>query len=310
MRCRSAAPPSGCEGTVAGGIETPSGKSAGDENFPVGSRLIAPALRPHVAAFYAFARAADDIADNPALKPDAKLARLAALAAGLTGRRADDAVAVAVAMRASLAATRIAPCHCLDLLEAFRQDAVQNRYRSWDELMDYCARSASPVGRYLLDLHGEDEALAAWSDPLCDALQVLNHLQDCARDYRELDRVYLPQDWLEAAGCSPQDLAAGHASPGLRAVLDRCLDRTEKLLARARALPLRLRSTRLALEAAVILALAERLLAALRRGDPLASRVELTRAQAAQAALGGLARGIWRRRAWARRTVAALEQGS
>lgn len=271
-------------------IEAPSGKKAADENFPVGSWLITPLLRPHVHAFYLFARAADDIADNPGLAAADKLRRLDALAAGLEGRRRDDAVAVSVRMRASLAATGVDPRHCHDLLAAFRQDATKRRYADWGELMAYCGRSASPVGRYLLDLHGEDQAWFALSDPLCDALQVINHLQDCGQDYRTLDRVYLPLDWLAEAGIAPRDLGSGRAGAGLRRVLDHCLDGTEALLARSRLLPRRLRSRRLALESAVIQMIAERLVRHLRVGDPLARRVALSRPAFLLAALRGLAR--------------------
>ena len=283
-------------------VEMSTGKGAGDENFPVGSWLIAAPLRPHVAVFYAFARAADDLADHPALSPTVKLARLGAFEAALAGGRDDPAAAgPAVRMRASLEATGVDPRHCRDLLSAFRQDAVKRRYADWGELMGYCARSASPVGRYLLDLHGESRELYAVADPLCDALQVLNHLQDCAEDHRRLDRIYLPGDWLAAAGVPAHALAADRSSPALRAVLDRCLDRTAMLLETARELPRRLRSARLALESAVILSLAERLALALRRGDPLARRVELKKPGFALAASRGLISGaagrVWPRAA-------------
>jgi squalene synthase HpnC len=283
-------------------VEEPTAKGAGDENFPVGSWLIAAPLRPHVRAFYAFARAADDIADHPALSPADKLARLEAFDAALAGDGCDDpAAGPAVRMRASLGATGVDPRHCLDLLGAFRQDVVKHRYADWDELMRYCARSASPVGRYLLDLHGEDGGLHALADPLCDALQVLNHLQDSAEDYRRLDRIYLPGAWLAEAGVPARALKADRASPALRAVLDRCLEHAAVLLEVARELPRRLRSTRLALESAVILSLAERLTVALRRGDPLARRVELGKPGFALAAGHGLIRGaagrVWSRAA-------------
>lgn len=278
-----------------------SGKAARDENFPVGSWLIAAALRPHVRAFYAFARAADDVADRPDLTPDRKLARLGAFRDALLGSR-DEPVA-AVRLRASLAATGVDARHALDLIEAFRQDAVQTRYADWAELMRYCARSASPVGRYLLELHGEDRAHFAASDPLCDALQVLNHLQDCGDDFRRLDRVYLPAAWLAAAGADARGLASPRASPALRAVLDRCLDRTDGLVARARELPLRLRNPRLAAEAAVIVGVAERLSRELRRRDPLAGRVALRGPGFALAALRGLGLAFPRR--WRPRPTAA-----
>ncbi|MDZ7712601.1 MAG: squalene/phytoene synthase family protein [Rhodovibrio sp.] len=142
-------------------IETPSGKGRGDENFPVASRLIAPRLRGHVMAYYAFARAADDIADNPELAPADKIDRLDRLGAALRGEASRDDVPVADRLRASLLETGV-PLECgLDLLTAFKQDAVKGRYADWEELLGYCVNSANPVGRFLLDLHGEPAPPAA-----------------------------------------------------------------------------------------------------------------------------------------------------
>ncbi len=267
-------------------VETPSGKDVAYENFPVGSWLLPAALRPSVAAFYDFARAIDDIADNPALAPDDKLARLDGFEDALLGcQTADSAVAPAVApafakahrMRAVLDQTGITPRHCRDLIAAFKQDATKNRYRDWDDLMGYCFRSAAPVGRFLLDLHGGSDDGYGPSDALCNALQVINHLQDCQEDYRLLDRVYLPQDWMAEAGATVEDLDASASSPGLRAVLDRTLDATEALLSEAGRLPAGLKSRRLAMESAAIVKIAERLSVLLRRRDPLAARVALGR---------------------------------
>ena len=180
-------------------LETPSGKGRGDENFPVGSFLIRKDLRVHVHAFYRFARNADDIADNPALAADDKVRRLDRMAEVLEGAPGDNSPA-ASQMRASLAATGVTAQHCHDVLRAFRLDATKLRYADWGDLMEYCRYSASPVGRQLLDLHGESRDTWVASDALCSALQVLNHLQDCAEDYRELDRVYVPLDTMAARG--------------------------------------------------------------------------------------------------------------
>ena len=280
----------------AGRIETPSGKAAGDENFPVGSRLIAPRLRPHVALFYAFARAIDDIADNPDLSPDDKLARLEAFAAAIRGEREGSGLEKAVRMRASLIDTGVPERHCLDLISAFKQDAVKTRYRDWGELMDYCDRSAAPVGRYLLDLHGESREAWPANDALCNSLQVINHLQDCADDYRNLDRVYLPQDWLEAEGAEVEDLAGARAASGLRRVLDRCVAGCRDLNARAEHLAPALKSRRLAAESAVIVEIAKALTGRLAREDPIATRVELTKPQLLRAGLTGVAKALSRRR--------------
>lgn len=257
-------------------VEAPSGKGRGDENFPVGSWLIRRDLRVHVHAFYRFARNADDIADSPILSADEKIRRLDRMGAVLDGAPDGDSPA-ASAMRASLAATGVTAQHCHDVLRAFRQDAVKLRYRDWDDLMEYCRYSASPVGRQLLDLHGEGRHTWPASDALCSALQVLNHLQDCADDCRNLDRVYIPLDDLAAEGCTVESLAAPSLSPALRRVLDRLLDNTEALIATARDLPSGVASRGLRWESAVIVALAGRLARRLRRGDPLAGRVALSK---------------------------------
>ena len=276
-------------------LETPSGKHAGSENFPVGSRLIRADLRPHVHAFYRFARAADDIADNPELAAEEKVRRLARMGAVLQGADGADAPA-ALAMRASLAATGIEPEHCLDLLRAFTMDATKLRYRDWDDLMVYCRYSASPVGRQVLDLHGESRDTWRPNDALCNALQVINHLQDCGDDYRDLDRVYIPEPLLAEHGETVACLAAPAASPGLRRTLDRLLDRTDGLLVLARELPRRVVDARLRAETAVIVTLAETLTGMLRRQDPLARRVKLGKAGVAWAAARGLARAAFLRR--------------
>jgi len=283
MTALAAETASPAEGTV----ETPSGKGRSGENFPVGSWLIRRDLRVHVHAFYRFARNADDIADNPALAPDDKLRRLDRMAAILDGASGEDAPAAA-AMRASLAETGVTAQHCHDVLHAFRLDATKLRYRDWDDLMEYCRYSAAPVGRQLLDLHGESRDTWPSSDALCSALQVLNHLQDCAADYRALDRVYLPLEDLAKAGCTVELLEAPAASSGLRRVIDSLLDRTEDLIATARDLPPRVAARGLRWESAVIVALAGRLSRRLRQGDPLATRVKLSKNDFAAAFLTGI----------------------
>ena len=261
-------------------VETPSGKDVAYENFPVGSWLLPAGLRPHVAVFYAFARAIDDVADNPGLTPADKVARLDGFEDVLLGRASDEGgYKKAARMRATLAETGIAPRHCVDLLAAFKQDATKHRYGDWDDLMGYCILSAAPVGRFLLDLHGGSRDGYGASDALCMALQVINHLQDCQDDYRQLDRVYLPLDWMAAEGAAVEDLDAASTGPALRRVLDRALQGIDDLMVRARPLPDGLASRRLAMESAAILRIAERLSRLLARRDPLERRVELTKAE-------------------------------
>ena len=272
-------------------VERPSGKGAGDENFPVGSWLLPARLRRHIASFYAYARAIDDIADDPDLKPQEKIRRLDRFARAVEGKdSADAALRKAYEIRGSLQETGVTHRHCVDLTRAFKQDAVKLRYDDWDDLMGYCNFSAAPVGRYLVDLHVQPAGAYPASDALCNALQVLNHLQDCADDYRALNRVYLPRDWLKEAGSSVADLAGSRSTPALRQVLDRCLDATGELLVLARTLPGQLRDLRFAMEAAVIVAIAGKLCGELRRRDPLAERVALGKLQYPGCFLAGVGR--------------------
>jgi len=175
-------------------VELRSGKSHRDENFPVASWLIAARHRPAILAFYEFVRVADDIADHPSLRAGDKLVRLERLEQSLLGGNEEEPDGVA--LRDILTRRKLSFQHARDLLRAFRQDVTQHRYRGWSDLVDYCAYSAMPVGRFVLDVHGEARSTWPASDALCAALQIINHLQDCADDYRALGRVYLPLDDL------------------------------------------------------------------------------------------------------------------
>ena len=273
------------------GIGVAPGKDAGGENFPVGSWLLPARLRRYVALFYATVRAADDIADSPSLSPDDKLARLEAFDAALRGETpVAEGCEAAARLAAELGAIGVPIQHARDLLKAFKQDAVKHRYDDWEDLLGYCRNSANPVGRFLLDLHGETSAGHAASDALCTALQIINHLQDCQADYRDLDRVYLPLDLFEAAGIGVEALDGAEAGPALRWLLDRTLDGVDELVAVARPLASTIRRPGMRREASVIVAVAERLAVELRRRDPIAGRVELGAAQK----IACLLRGLWR----------------
>lgn len=268
-------------------VEAWSGKDKGDENFPVASLLIAKHLRPHVHAYYSYARNADDISDSDSLTPADKLARLDAMETVLLGKQENGSPS-AKKLRESLAVSGVSPIHAQELLVAFRQDVTKTRYENWDELMGYCRYSAAPVGRYVLDLHGESHDTWASSDALCASLQVLNHLQDCAKDLNGLDRCYIPQNWLQAQGLTTADIAKPQTSPALRMVFDQMLAATDKLNAQAADLPRRVKSRRLRMECAVICALARRLTHLLKHGDPLATRVKLRKPDMVTAMLRGI----------------------
>jgi hydroxysqualene synthase len=251
--------------------ELQSGKGHKDENFPVASVLIAPRHRPPVMAFYHFVRAADDVSDNPSAAPEEKLALLEQMRASLVGE--SDAVREGVALRSILAERSLSPVHALDLLEAFRRDCTKLRYQDWDELIDYCRYSAMPVGRFVLDVHGESQSLWPANDALCAALQVINHLQDCGKDYRELNRVYIPEPMLAAAGVGVAALARDKASPALAGVIAELARRNAELLARSRSFSQGIRDSRLALEVDLIQTLADDLNILLMTRDPLSQSV-------------------------------------
>ena len=273
-----------------------SGKSERDENFPVASLFVAPRFRAPILAFYRFARAADDAADSPSLDATSKLAILSALEDTLLGR--SDAASDALPLRAELRAQGLAAQHALDLLKAFRQDVTKTRYGTWAELIEYCRYSAMPVGRFVLDVHGEARSTWQASDALCTALQIINHLQDCGKDYSELDRVYVPLDALAEHGTDAAALAQSVASPELLACLHGLADRTAGLIPEASLLPRSVADLRLSVETSVIVALAQKLLDRLKTRDPLTDHVHLSKpyaasiaARAAATALVGRAAG-------------------
>jgi hydroxysqualene synthase len=273
--------------------EARSGKGHRDENFPVASRLIHPRHRAPVLAFYEFVRTADDIADHSVLAPQEKLALIDRLEATLLGKSNDDPVGVA--LRSQLAARQLSPRHAQDLLTAFRMDVTKLRYRDWDDLIGYCTYSAMPVGRFVLDVHGESRATWPANDALCAALQIINHLQDCGKDYRQLNRVYIPLDAFAETGASVDELGAGHASADLLRCIHQLASRTGALLRDSKVFSASIEDTRLALEVAVIQTFAERLVRLLAQRDPLSERVHLGKAGVAGFGVLGLLWGATRR---------------
>src|SRR5262245_22488358 len=266
-----------------------SGKGHRDENFPVASRLIHPRHRGIILAFYEFVRIADDMADHARLAAQQKLDLLDQLEAGLLGRH--DDIPEAVTLRLALSERGLAPRHAQDLLTAFRMDVTKLRYHDWDDLMNYCSYSAMPVGRFVLDVHGEDRATWPANDALCAALQIINHLQDCRKDYRDLDRVYVPEDALAVAGATVEDIGRDKSTPALLQCLHKLAVRTGTLLDQSAPFAARIDDYRLCLEVAVIQALARRLVAMLSERDPLSERVHLGKPGVAGVGILGLING-------------------
>ena len=278
---------------MTGMDEFRSGKTHRDENFPVASRLIAPQHRAPILAFYEFVRTADDIADHASLSSQQKIELLDKMEADLLGTGNDNPQAVR--LRIALAERGLSPQHAQDLLKAFRLDATKRRYADWNDLISYCAFSAMPVGRYVLDVHGESRSTWPASDAICAALQINNHLQDCGEDYRNLDRVYVPLDALAAVGLGVEALGAAQASPELRRCLSGVAKRTAALLQEGDDLPVLIEDWRLSLEISVIQNLARRIAALLMVRDPLSERVHLSKPSMAGIALLAVLKGATRR---------------
>lgn len=268
------------------------------ENFPVASRLLPSAMRPHVAAVYAFARRADDFADEPGLGLAERQQLLDAWERRLTGDTAAALPAVLgadlifQALHQTMAACALPVSLFTDLLDAFRQDLHTTRYRTWDDLLAYCRRSANPVGRIVLRIGGYDTArLDAPSDALCTALQLTNFWQDLAIDWAR-GRLYVPMDDKERAGAREADLDAGRVTPEWRAVLAVMARRTRELVEAGRPVCDEVRG-RLRWELRLTWLGASRILARLERAgfDVFHHRPSLGLRDAAPIALGALA---WR----------------
>jgi hydroxysqualene synthase len=287
--------------------ELRSGKTYRDENFPVASWIIHPRHRALILAFYNFVRTADDIADHATLGERDKLNYLDLLEAELLGQ--GDSQPEAVNLRAALAQRSMPPRHALDVLIAFRMDVTKLRYENWDEVIHYCRYSAMPVGRFMLDVHGESTSSWPASDALCAGLQINNHLQDCGKDYRDLNRVYLPRDALAAAGASVEALGQKQASAPLLQCLHSLAARTEILLDESKPLSAEVRDFRLGLEISVIQAFADKIVRLLKVRDPLSQTVHLGPAELVAHSLGGLA-GEMARRAVGRRPVSKPAAGA
>ncbi len=284
-----------------------SGKTHRDENFPVASWIIHPRHRALILSFYNFVRTADDIADHATLGADEKLRYLDLLEAELLGK--GDTQPEAVSLRRAFAERAMAPRHALDVLVAFRMDVTKLRYENWDDVIHYCRYSAMPVGRFMLDVHGESTSTWAASDALCAGLQINNHLQDCAKDYKDLNRVYLPRDALAASGASVEMLGEANSPAPLLQCLHALAVRTETLLNESKPLSAEVKDFRLGLEISVIQAFADKIVNMLKVRDPLSDRVHLRPLELLGQSIGGVASEI-ARRAVGRRPVSKPAAGA
>lgn len=272
-------------------------KTSKEENFPVGSKLIPPNLRKHVMYFYNFARTADDIADTDQLSSDEKLRRLDELEAVLLGNKEpNEDTNCAYLLKKSLEETKTTNQHALDLLKAFRADSIGTIYNNWMDLIAYCRNSAGSVGRYMLDLHKESPSTYWPSDALCAALQINNHLQDCADDLKTRNRIYIPKDWFKELNIDYEEMKKPSESKELRQVFDKVIAGIDGLLVDGSSLPLVMQSRGLRMEVCVIYRLAQKLSKRLKKNDILKKHVDLTKTDWLFSTIHGILDGVIRRK--------------
>jgi hydroxysqualene synthase len=269
------------EGTPDGALRTPR----------IPASLMPKHLRPHLTLFYRFVQVGHRIADDPDLEPELKQTFLDALDRALTtGQERSAPVKPALELRASLAATGVSDRHARQVLRALRRDANGGYCHTWADLLLHCRNAAAPIGRYLLDLHGEGEEAGTAIDPLCTAMRLMGLVQAARADWVALGRCHLPLAWFDEAGISVERLVETRCDAEVRGVFDRILDHADALLAEAGTLPRRIRHDTLRLEVAVMLEHARALSRRLRRRDPLRQRVTLP----PHRKLIATARGLWR----------------
>lgn len=268
-------------------------KQAKDENFPVGL-LTGKRLRPLVAAYYKAARQADDIADNPALSPDAKTAELDAAEAAFYGNYPQSERYSAMFELGKIFQEQNLDARLYtDLLTAFRRDAVNQKVEIWEQLLDYCRYSAAPVGRFMLAVHGESLSARPPADTLCAVLQIVNHLQDIKYDILSAGRVYLPEQMMAQYGITANDLCLSSCTPALKRLIGEICTRLRKMLDDASVLPAIVRSFRLKAELGVIFSLTNSMLKKIEKGDVLASEIKLSRWDWLKALVTGTLKGLF-----------------
>ncbi len=248
------------------------------ENFPVASIILPRRLRKPVRAIYAFARAADDIADEGDAPAEQRLADLQLFRSKLHALERGDLVddPIFVELGAAIRAYNLGYTPFHDLLDAFSQDCEKTRYDHFGEVMAYCRKSANPIGRLLLMLYGDrNPRHQAWSDGICAALQLINFLQDVAVDYQK-GRIYLPQDEMARFGISERQIAEGRVDGLWQQFMKTQIERASRMLIAGSPLGLALKG-RTGIEMRLILLGGERILKKLQasQGDMFSQRPKL-----------------------------------
>jgi farnesyl-diphosphate farnesyltransferase len=272
----------------------------GDADFSLVPDMFPARLRPSVRAFGHLVRVADEITDNPLLTREEKASQLEAMEAVLDGgdggKLPEDARNVSVTVRESLRETGVSPTHAHHILQAFRRDVTGGRIQTWNDLLVYCQFAAAPIGRYLLELFGEDVSVCGPSaDALCAALRILKRLRDCKHPSSIYSRLCIPEQFMRDAFITTFHLEAPSAKGQTRAVIDRVLDGVDRLLREAAPLPRVIKSNALGTHTAIVLCRARKLAKRFREQDPFAERVGLSHGERLSCKWLSILKGVLRR---------------
>ena len=257
-------------------------KSFDDENFPVSSFLIDSKKAVHIKNFYHFARISDDVADNMLLDSSEKI-RILKYFDNLLLERKENNLRFMNNLIFTLNNQNLSSENPRKLLKAFLMDSSKLRYKNWDELINYCNHSASPVGRFVVDLHHKNhphekiKKIYLGTDGLCNCLQILNHLQDIKEDFEKLDRIYLPMDYFRYEQLKISSLEQSFAVDPLQRVIKKCLTKVDIILSDSEKYLLTITNKKLLKETMVIFFIAKKLSKLLANNDPIKKKIKLSR---------------------------------
>lgn len=269
-------------------------KNKHQENFPVGMMLFNKEKRQIVNNYYQFARYADDIADNPDIKPQKKVEKLYELEDIFLRNKPykGQKLKFAVNLRTEFDRFGLATSAATDLLIAFRKDSMGFDYQTWGQLVDYCKYSAAPVGRFMLAIHDENPSTYLPATALCIALQIVNHVQDIKYDDDVLKRLYLPAEMMKKYNVSKEDLQKDKSTLGLKKLIEKIMDLTRGLLKDGGVLPEIIRSRSLRAEVCIILSLTNIMIKKILKGDVLARQIKLSKWDWFRATLAGIFKAL------------------
>ena len=256
-----------------------SGKSYSDENFPVASFLMTKKIRSIVRVFYFFARMADDIADHQKLSSNQKKNILLFFDNAISKSKKTNNK-VLDKMIARFKELPSGKKYSRNLLKAFMMDASNKKYKNWNDLLYYCKFSANPVGRFVIDAVNERkniEKIYEASDSLCTALQIINHIQDCKKDFKELNRVYIPESFFKKYSLDKKTLRKSKSEENFERLKIEIIDNVLTSLRKTKLGLRKIQSWRLRKETLIILNIAKRLCNLLKIKDPLEKQIKLSR---------------------------------